>query len=275
MIGTMNEQPIAPQRSPFLRPSKGPREGHPPFASDWCLFLDIDGTLLEHMERPGDVVVDAALRSLIGRLAAALGGAVALISGRGIEDVERLFAPLVVPVAGLHGVEHRDVHGTVHRHAIDEGAMRSAHAHLEQVAAQNPGLFFEDKGLNLALHYRTAPELAHVAEEAIRIAARDLGIRFEIQKGKMVWEVKPSGYDKGTAIEEYLDDPPFKGRVPVFLGDDLTDEVGFELVNQRRGHSIKIGPGKTRAHWRLTDARAVRGFLSALAQFVEHRPTGG
>ena len=116
---------------------------------------------------------------------------------------------------------------------------------------------------------------APVAEEAIRAVARDLGMRFEIQKGKMVWEVKPSGYDKGTAIDEYLDEPPFVGRTPVFLGDDLTDEVGFELVNQRRGHSIKIGPGRTRAHWRLTDARAVRGFLSALAEFAEERGSGG
>jgi trehalose 6-phosphate phosphatase len=248
---------------------RGPREGHPPFSAEWCLFLDIDGTLLEHRDRPEDVVVDAALRSLLGRLVTSLGGAVALISGRAIEDVERLFAPLSVPVAGLHGVEHRDAQGVVHRHAIDESALGSAHAHLQQVAAQNPGLFFEDKGLNLALHYRTAPQSAHIAEEAIRAVARDLGIRFEIQKGKMVWEVKPSGYDKGTAIDEYLDEPPFLGRMPVFLGDDLTDEVGFELVNRRGGHSIKIGTGRTRAHWRLTDARAVRGFLAALAEFLE------
>lgn len=269
MMLMMNPTPLA------KTPGKGPREGHPPFATDWCLFLDIDGTLLEHMDRPGDVVVDSALRSLIGRLTKSLHGAVALISGRAIEDVERLFSPLVVPVAGLHGVEHRDARGAVHRHAMDEDALHSAHAHLQQVAAQIPGLFFEDKGLNLALHYRTAPEAAPIAEEAIRAVARDLGMRFEIQKGKMVWEVKPSGYDKGTAIDEYLDDPPFIGRTPVFLGDDLTDEVGFELVNQRRGHSIKIGPGRTRAHWRLTDARAVRGFLSALAEFAEERTNAG
>lgn len=247
---------------------KGPREGHPPFARDWCLFLDIDGTLLEHRDRPDEVVVDSALRSLIGRLGHSLDGAVALISGRTIEDVERLFAPLPVPVAGLHGVEHRDPAGVVRRHAMDERALDAAVAHLQQVAAQNPGLFFEDKGLNLALHYRTAPELGPIAEEAVRAVARDLGIRFEIQQGKMVWEIKPSGFDKGTAIEEYLDEAPFRGRVPVFLGDDLTDEVGFEMVNRRGGHSIKIGPGRTRAHWRLTDARAVRGFLSALAEFV-------
>src|SRR6185503_21358846 len=105
--------------------------------------------------------------------------------------VERLFAPLRVPIAGLHGVEHRDVDGVVHRHEMNESALGSARAHLEQVAAQNPGLFFEDKGLSLALHYRTAPQLAPTAEGAIRTVARDLGIRFEIQQGKMVWEVKP------------------------------------------------------------------------------------
>src|SRR5213075_595880 len=161
----------------------GPREGHPPFSRDWCLFLDIDGTLLEHRDRPGDVVVDWALRGLLVRLAAGLDRSVALISGRSIEDVERLFAPLLVPVAGLHGVEHRDPRGMIHRHPINERALFSARAHLELVAAQNPGLFFEDKGLNLALHYRTAPQSAPIAEEAIRAVARDFGIRFEIQKG--------------------------------------------------------------------------------------------
>jgi len=253
----------------------GPREGHPPFARDWCLFLDIDGTLLEHKDRPYEVVVDSALRFLLSRLAVGFDRALALISGRSIEDVERLFAPLDVPVAGLHGVEHRDPRGIIHRHEINESALLSARAHLEQVAAQNAGLFFEDKGLNLAMHYRTAPESAPIAEAAVRAVARDLGHRFEIQKAKMVWEVKPSGYDKGTAIDEYLEAPPFAGRVPVFVGDDLTDEVAFELVNARGGHSIKVGPGRTRAHWRLADARAVRGFLSALAGFVDERVSGG
>ncbi len=253
----------------------GPREGHPPFARDWCLFLDIDGTLLEHKDRPGDVVVDSALRSLLARLARELDRAVALISGRSIEDVERRFAPLDVPVAGLHAVEHRDAEGTIHRHAMDELALLSARAHLEQVAAQNPGLFFEDKGLNLALHYRSAPGAAPIAEAAARAVARDLGHRFEIQRGKMVWEVKPSGYDKGTAISEYLAEPPFRGRVPVFVGDDLTDEVGFEWVNGQGGHSIKVGTGRTRAQWRLADARAVRGFLSAFAGHLDERAGGG
>ena len=252
-----------------------PREGHPPLARDWCLFLDIDGTLLEHKPRPNDVVVDWALRGLLVRIARGLERSVALISGRSIEDVERLFAPLLVPVAGLHGVERRDPRGMVHRHPIDERALQSARAHLEQMAARSPGLFFEDKGLNLALHYRTAPELADFAEASIRAIARDLGHRFEIQPGKMVWEVKPSGYDKGTAIDDYLEEPPFQGRIPVFVGDDLTDEVGFELVNARGGHSIKVGPGRTRAQWRLPDASAVRGFLSALAGFVDERVSGG
>lgn len=251
-----------------------PQEGHPPLSHGWCLFLDIDGTLLEHKDLPGDVEVDWALRAVLVRLATRMNRAVALISGRSIQDVERLFAPLLVPVAGLHGVEHRDPRGMVHRHPVDERAIAWARAHLQQVAAGNPGLFFEDKELNLALHYRTAPELADHAEAAIRAVARDLGHRFEIQQGKMVWEVKPGGYDKGTAIDEYLEDVPFAGRTPVFVGDDVTDEVGFEIVNARGGHSIKVGPGRTRAHWRLADAAAVRGFLTALAGFVGARATG-
>ncbi|MGE5616320.1 MAG: trehalose-phosphatase [Bacillota bacterium] len=267
----MNDGSALPEKRPALRKRgrRGPQEGHPPLASSWCLFLDIDGTLLEHIDRPDEVVVDSALRTLLGRLSRSLDGALALISGRSIQDVEQRFAQLAIPVAGLHGVEHRDFHGVIRRHQMDEEALRSARAHLEQTAAQHPGLFFEDKGLNLAMHYRTAPEAAPIAESAIRAVARDLGLRFEIQKGKMVWEVKPSGYDKGTAIEEYLDDPPFSGRLPVFVGDDLTDEVGFELVNGRGGHSIKVGPGKTRAGWRLKDALAVRAFLLALVAHLE------
>ena len=108
-------------------------------------------------------------------------------------------------------------------------ALDSARARLAHTAAHHFGLLFEDKGLNLALHYRRAPEAAALAEEAVRTVARDLGPRFEVQKGKMVWEVKPSGYDKGTAIEEYLAEPPFLGRTPVFVGDDLTDEDAFEV----------------------------------------------
>jgi trehalose 6-phosphate phosphatase len=260
-----------PSDKPRTKPAPGPREGHPPFAADWALFLDIDGTLLDYAETPDAVVVDAALRVLIGRLTRRLHGALALISGRPVADVERLFAPLVVPVAGLHGVERRVPEGAIHRHALDHVAVGAVRSRLAQVAAGHFGLLFEDKGLNLALHYRRAPEAASLAEEAIRGAARELGPRFEIQKGKMVWEVKPSGYDKGTVMEEYLEEPPFRGRVPVFVGDDLTDEVGFEMINQRGGHSVKVGPGRTRAQWRLRDANAVRGFLSALAAFLEER----
>ena len=266
----MNAASSPPAKFRPRRPP-GPQEGHPPFGTDWGLFLDIDGTLLEYADTPDAVVVDGALRGLIGRLARRLQGAVALISGRGVVDVERLFAPLVVPVAGLHGVERRDAHGEIRRHALDNVALDSARARLSKAAASHFGLLFEDKGLNLALHYRRAPEAASLAEEAVRSAARDLGPRFEIMKGKMVWEVKPSGYDKGTAIEEYLEEPPFAGRIPVFVGDDLTDEVGYEVINQRGGHSVKVGPGRTRAQWRLRDAHAVRGFLSALATFLEER----
>ncbi len=267
----MNDSFSAFERSWPPQSAKGPIEGHPPFARGWSLFLDIDGTLLEHVERYDQVIVDAPLRSLVARLNRGLDGAIALISGRGVEDVERLFAPLKVPVAGLHGVEHRGADGQLHRHSMDMAALAAVRTLLAGIASSHPGILFEDKGLNLALHFRMAPDLGNVAEESIRAAARQLGHRFEIQKGKMVWEVKPSGFDKGTAIEEFIDEPPFRGRVPVFIGDDLTDEVGFEVVNAHSGHSIKVGPGRTRAGWRLNDAQAVRGFLSALAAHLGER----
>jgi trehalose 6-phosphate phosphatase len=139
--------------------------------------------------------------------------------------------------------------------------MRSAAAEIRAFAAKHEGLLFEDKGASLALHYRLAPQLAAAAHSVMHKAAQHLGEGVEVQGGKMVAELKPSGRDKGIAIEEFMQEAPFRGRVPVFLGDDLTDEDGFHVVNRLGGHSVKIGPGVTSARWRLRDAAGVRLWL--------------
>ncbi len=243
----------------------------PPLAADWAFFLDIDGTLLEYAARPHEVQVDAGLLELLDRLRAASGGAIALVSGRSVEDIDKLFAPLVLPAAGQHGTERRTAAGTVRRHAPPIERLGRAAADLVRLTAAHTGLVLENKGMTLALHYRLAPALRALAEREMRAAAAALGDAFELQSGKFVIEIKPSGKDKGSAIAEFAAEAPFAGRRPVFIGDDLTDEPGFDLVNRMGGHSLKVGPGITRARWHLFDAAAVRRWLATYAeQFAPH-----
>ncbi len=233
----------------------------PELAADWVFFLDIDGTLLEHAERPDAVRPGEPLFRLLAELHQATGGALALISGRSVSDIDVLFSPLKLPAAGQHGVERRDARGGVHRHAFPADALRGAAARIGEFAARHPGLLFEDKGHNLALHYRLAPRLAGAAQAALREVAEQLGDDFEVLNGKMVVELKPSGRDKGSAIEEFMREPPFAGRTPVFVGDDQTDEYGFGVVNRLGGQSVKVGPESSAARWRIADAFAVRAWL--------------
>lgn len=233
----------------------------PRSTDSWAFFLDIDGTLLEHAERPDAVRADPGIVQLLAGLRAATGGALALISGRPVADIDALFAPLRFPTAGLHGIERRDALGKVHGHALPETPLRRAAAQLHAFAAQHAGLLFEDKGLSLALHFRQAPHLAQAAHGIAATIAAELGEGFELQRGKMVIEIKPGGRDKGVAIEDFLREVPFIGRTPVFVGDDLTDEYGFSVVNRLGGYSVKVGAGETAARWHLADAASVRGWL--------------
>ncbi|HWQ38256.1 MAG TPA: trehalose-phosphatase [Burkholderiales bacterium] len=235
----------------------------PAFSAHWALFLDIDGTLVDFEDRPDAVRVDAGLKELLGELSRATDGAVALISGRPVREIDRLFAPLHLPAAGQHGAERRSAGGTLHLHAPVLDRMQEAADRLTRFAARHRGLIVEAKGVTLALHYRLAPRLRKAAEQKMRELAADLGADYSLQQGKQVLELRPCGHDKGTAVEAFLREPPFAGRVPVFVGDDLTDEFGFASVNRAGGHSVKVGPGASVAAWRLPDARAVRRWLRA------------
>jgi len=243
----------------------------PTAPESWAMFLDVDGTLLEHAERPDAVRVDASLGALLARLERATGGALALISGRAVADLDALFAPLELAAAGQHGLERRDASGRLHLHPFPVPALRRAAARLAEFAARHAGIFFEDKGRNLALHYRQAPQLAETVRGAASAVAAELGAEFELQAGKLVIEIKPGGRDKGLAIEEFMREPPFRGRTPVFVGDDLTDEFGFGVINKLGGHSIKVGIGPSCARWRLAGAAEVRDWLErcAAAQLSE------
>jgi trehalose 6-phosphate phosphatase len=240
----------------------------PEFAADWSFFLDIDGTLLEYAAHPQGVRVELDLLELLQRLREVTGGAVALISGRSVRDIDGLFAPLALPAAGQHGTELRLADGSIRLHTPPLDGLGRAAAEIVRLTAAHTGLVFENKGMTLALHYRLAPGLRALAEKEMRAIAASLGDSFELQTGKYVVEIKPGGKNKGDAIAELAAEAPFAGRTPVFVGDDLTDEAGFELINRVGGHSVKVGPGISRARWHLFDAAAVRRWLRS---YVEHR----
>jgi len=243
----------------------------PPFSADWAFFLDIDGTLLDFAPTPDAVVPDELTRELLIRLQQRASGAVALISGRAARDIDRLFEPLRFPIAGQHGVERRDAAGNWHKHALPEHELHAASSELEALCRAHPGLVFENKGLNLAVHYRLAPECGELVHRRMIRLMQQLGPRFEVQGGKMIWEIKPSGRDKGMAIIEFLAEVPFAARTPVFVGDDVTDESAFQAVNKLGGLSIKVGPGATAARFRLADAAAVRAWLGSWADWSAAR----
>ena len=233
--------------------------------SDWAYFLDLDGTLLEFVDHPAPVGDDGRLRALLAGLHRATGGAVAVVSGRALADVDRLLGPAAprLPAAGQHGIERRDARGHVIHHPFAAARLERARERLAEAIAARPGLVLEHKGASLALHYRRAPQLGGYAHRLVRLLAPQLGPRFRIEAGKRVVEVKPAGRDKGAAVLEFMREPPFRGRAAVFIGDDVADEHGFTAVNRMGGLSIKVGPGRTAARWRLRDVAAVWAWLAS------------
>ena len=240
----------------------------PPFRPDFAFFLDIDGTLLEIAATPKAVHTAKADCKLVAALYDKAGGALALVSGRSLAMIDELFSPMRLPAAGQHGVERRDARGHVHRPSFPADVLSQAAEMIRAFAGRHSGLVFEHKGYSMALHYRLAPRLAAAAHAVVREAARAVGDGVEVQRGKMVAELKPAGHDKGRAIEAFMHERPFARRVPVFLGDDLTDEHGFRVVERLGGHSIKVGPGPTVARWRLPNPTAARAWLS---EWLERR----
>lgn len=193
-------------------------------------------------------------------LAQSCDAALALVSGRPISELDALVAPARFPLAGVHGAERRNLQNEITRIALDPGTVTILSRELEQAIAALPGTGLESKGMAFALHYRQAPQY----QQAIETLADSLVARFpELvqQPGKCVVELKPRGVNKGAAINDFMQLPPFAGRIPVFIGDDLTDEAGFDVVNAMDGISIKVGSGATAARGRLSDVDAVYRWL--------------
>ncbi|HGW7997331.1 TPA: trehalose-phosphatase, partial [Escherichia coli] len=210
----------------------------PELSAKYAWFFDLDGTLAEIKPHPDQVVVPDTILQGLQLLATASDGALALISGRSMVELDALAKPYRFPLAGVHGAERRDINGKTHIVHLPDAIARDISVQLHTVIAQYPGAELEAKGMAFALHYRQAPQ----HEDALMTLAQritQIWPQMALQQGKCVVEIKPKGTSKGEAITAFMQEAPFIGRTPVFLGDDLTDESGFAVVNRLGGMSVK------------------------------------
>lgn len=227
-----------------------------------ALFLDVDGTLLEIAATPDRVRVPASLRNTLRLTCERAHGAFALLSGRSLDELDELFSPCLFPASGKHGLEIRLPSGQVVRPDIDRSMLDHARRRLGVVRDENPGLLLEDKGVALALHYRLAPWVAPEIEVVMNELVARLGDAFVVRPGKCVYALMPRGYDERSAILLLMKQREFAGRTPVFVGDDPTDEVGFQAVNELGGHSIRVGNlEQTAARYRFSNVSTVVAWL--------------
>lgn len=242
-------------------------ESQPPPALELrsALFLDVDGTLLEIVSRPELVRVPRGLPALIAHLSEQRHGALALISGRPLAQLDQLFEPWRGAAAGLHGIERRRADGTLDRilDSDSEAALKRIRPRLAAMAGRERGLTLEDKGASLALHYRAVPHRESEIRARAEALQREAGATIRLIKGKMVVEFQPRNVNKGLAIATFMGEPPFLRRRPIFVGDDTTDEDGFSEVRRRGGWAIRVGSlCKTAANYHLPSVEAVLAWLA-------------
>ncbi|WP_459616555.1 trehalose-phosphatase [Bordetella sp. 2513F-2] len=225
-----------------------------------ALFLDLDGTLAEIRPDPAQVAVPGDTLATLARLARALQGALAVLSGRAGEELDRLLHPLVLPHGANHGAVRREAGGRVT--ALPAPAsLPAVTAQLRDAVAGWSGVRLEPKPHGVAVHYRQAPERAAAVDALVREMARAHAPDYAVQPGKMVVELRPAGADKGEALRSFMRSPPYAGRTPVMVGDDVTDEAAFAAAQDLGGYGVKVGPGETAARWRLADPAAVAAWL--------------
>lgn len=230
--------------------------------TDTAFFFDFDGTLVELAPTPDSICVPPSLIALLAALRHRSHGAVAIVSGRGIDNIDTFLNMPDLPIAGLHGAERRDANGDTQRIGFNDARLLRIERELAVVVERHPGMLLEIKGAAVALHYRNSPEREGIAREATERLVADYADAYVLQPGKMVFEIKPKGVDKGRALAAFLNEPPFAGRMPVFAGDDLTDEKGFAVVNAHGGLSIKVGAGETSARARLDSVDALHAQIA-------------
>lgn len=227
-----------------------------------ALFLDMDGVLAPLAATPDAVVPDARRTAVLRRLAERLDGRVAIISGRTIAEIDRIAESAAASASGVHGLERRRSDGSLD-HAPADPAVRDAVAAFKRFAEGRAGLIVEDKGVSAGLHFRGAPTEAAAAEALARDLAAATGLA--LQSGQLVVELKTPGTDKGTALTAFMREAPFAGAIPVMLGDDLTDEHGFQAAAALGGFGVLVGPLRpTAATCGLADVDAVLAWLDAV-----------
>ena len=235
-----------------------------PHLSETAVLLDVDGTLLDLMPTPREVWVPPGLAKTLNRLHKRTGGALAFVSGRSINDLDLIFAPDQFPAVGGHGAEMRleadaDALST-HAPPLDKELKRR----LAAIARLSPGILLEDKGYSLALHYRLAPHAEKAIYEAVALIRADLpNAPIEVLPGKAVCEIKHSGFTKASGVRELMTHPPFRGRKPFFIGDDVTDETVFAIMPDLDGLAFSVG----------RRARGVAGHFDApsdVREFLAH-----
>jgi trehalose 6-phosphate phosphatase len=236
-----------------------------PPLSETAVLLDIDGTLLDFAPTPREVWVPPGLSKTLSGLVARTSGALALVSGRSLNDIDLIFAPDMFPAVGGHGAEMRL---STDREAVASHAPpmdKELKLRLAAIAKLSPGILLEDKGYSLALHYRLAPHAEKAIYEAVSLIRADLpNAPIEVLPGKCVCEIKHSGFNKASGVLELMKHEPFKGRRPIFIGDDVTDETVFAIMPDLNGLAFSVGRRALGVAGHLDQPADVRAFLAHL-----------
>ena len=238
-----------------------------------ALFLDFDGTLAPIAPRPHDVRVPSWVRPVLRRLQPALGQALAVVSGRPLAQLDSLLSPLRLPASGVHGLQHRRADGRIRVHRAEPPA--AVVAAIQALARQHPALLVEVKPGAIGLHYRAAPELEALCRSTVAAALGGVGDpEWMLLDGHALVEVKPRRFSKATALEAFMAEAPFAGRVPIVVGDDVTDEDAMRAAESAGGHGVRVGGGATLARFRLADPAAVGRWLARSADALEGAGAG-
>jgi len=258
-----------PLQEEFSSPGKAPSKlSASEFArrlGECAVLLDIDGTLLDLAPTPSEVWVPPGLATTLNRLLDRTAGALALVSGRSLNDIDLIFAPEQFPAVGGHGAEMR-ISGDSEAVAIHAAPMdKELKRRLAAIARLSPGILLEDKGYSLALHYRLAPHAAKAIYEAVSLIRADLpNAPIEVMPGKCVCEIKHPGFDKASGVRELMSHAPFKGRRPIFIGDDVTDESVFAIMPELGGLAFSVGRRAQGVADHFDEPRDVREWLARL-----------
>jgi trehalose 6-phosphate phosphatase len=230
-----------------------------------AILLDVDGTIVDVAATPQSVVVPPSLVRTLATLHARTGGALALVSGRLVENLDHLFMPLVLPCVGGHGVELRSsARAPLHRRAAELGP--TVKKQVVAAATADPRIIVEDKGSSLAVHFRLAPDQALLLKNKIAaILDRARAEKLEMLCGKAVIEIKPRAFNKGTAVRELMSIPPFAHRIPLFIGDDVTDESVFEILPALGGFGYSVGREVAGVSGMFGGPQNVRDWLAGVA----------